>query len=103
MSALEDVQHALNAIRLISSEENANTQARILELILQTSISQLKSMAEQPKTNQKRNHKSFPTPSPMDSSPAQQINQASPKPKAEPSWAEKRDQLRPIQPIRPDR
>ena len=59
MSALEDVQHALNAIRLISSEENANTQARILELILQTSISQLKSMAEQPKPIKKENIKVF--------------------------------------------
>lgn len=45
MSAVTDVQKALNAIRRISADTDMKTQSQILELILQTSISQLKSLS----------------------------------------------------------
>ena len=45
MSAVEDVQKSLNAIRRISGDANSLTQHKILELILQTSISHLKALA----------------------------------------------------------
>lgn len=55
MSALEDVQKSLNAIRRISRDANSLTQHKILELILQTSISTLKALAaaHKPSTTRK--------------------------------------------------
>jgi len=55
MSALEDVQKSLNAIRRISRDANSPTQYKILELILQTSISNLKALAaaHKPSTTRK--------------------------------------------------
>ena len=55
MSAVEDVQKSLNAIRRISGDANSQTQHKILELILQTSISHLKALAaaHKPSTTRK--------------------------------------------------
>lgn len=56
MSAITDVQKVLNVIRRISSDADKQAQSQILELILQTSISQLKllSAASNPVVQRKR-------------------------------------------------
>ena len=60
MSAVEDVQKSLNAIRRISRDANSLTQHKILELILQTSISHLKALAAAPKPSTSRKHQIHP-------------------------------------------
>ena len=64
MSALEDVQKSLNAIRRISRDANSPTQYKILELILQTSISNLKALAAAHKTSTRKPLKPPPLPIP---------------------------------------
>ena len=64
MSAVEDVQKSLNAIRRISRDANSLTQHKILELILQTSISHLKALSAAPKPTTSHKHK-MPSPLPI--------------------------------------
>ena len=63
MGALEDVQKTLNTIRRISSGANSRVQLEILELILQTSISQLKALSL-PQKPVARRKPSLPLPRP---------------------------------------
>lgn len=64
MSASEDVQKSLNAIRRISADADSQTQHKILELILQTSISHLKALSAAPKPTTSRKQK-MPSPLPI--------------------------------------
>ena len=64
MSPFEDVQKSLNAIRRISAEADFQTQHKILELILQTSISHLKALSAAPKPSTSRKQK-MPPPMPI--------------------------------------
>ena len=64
MSAFEDVQKSLNAIRRISADADSQTQHKILELILQTSISHLKALSAAPKPTTLRKQK-MPSPIPI--------------------------------------
>ena len=64
MSAFEDVQKSLNAIRRISEDADSQTQHKILELILQTSISHLKALSAAPKPTTSRKQK-MPPPMPI--------------------------------------
>ena len=64
MNAVEDVKKSLNAIRRISRDANSLTQRKILELILQTSISHLKALSAAPKPTTSHKHK-MPSPLPI--------------------------------------
>jgi len=84
MSAVKDVQHSLNIIRQLSTHENAAVQTQILELMLQASISQLKSISTEPKTAAKdkpsKPAKPAPLPIPKPATPTA----PQPKPKKRP-------------------
>ena len=98
MSALEDVQRSLNAIRALSTEENAKTQQQILELMLQASISQLKSIDTAPKAKTAA-AKPATLPIPKPTKPTA----PKPKPQAvqQPSWEQRRNKLKVVQPQAP--
>lgn len=64
MSALADVQKSLNAIRRISADTDFQAQHKILELILQTSISHLKALSGAAKPTILRKQK-MPPPLPI--------------------------------------
>ena len=93
MSAVQDVQRSLNSIRTLSADENAAVQRQILELMLQASISQLKSIDVETSTNntEKQPTKPAPLPTPKPTKPAPlpipkptKPTAATPKPKPEP-------------------
>ena len=101
MSAVQDVQHSLNVIRGLSTDENAAVQTQILELMLQASISQLKSISTEANTNntEKQSHKPAPLPIPK---PAKSTTpQPKPKPKPEPSMNTRLNRLRAVKPQAP--
>jgi uncharacterized protein YcnI len=89
MSALKDVQRSLNVIRKLSAEENAHVQQQILELMLQASISQLKSTGEEPQSKDKAPSKPTTLKIPKPAKFAE--------PKPAPSWASRRSKLRAIE------
>ena len=99
MSALKDVQRSLNVIRQLSAEENAHVQQQILELMLQASISQLKSMDAKPKALGKT--KAAPSkPAPL---PIPKSTTLKPKRRAaqEPSWDSRLNKLQAVKPQAP--
>ena len=81
MSAVKDVQGSLNVIRQLSAEENAHVQQQILELMLQASISQLKSIDAETQSKNTAPSKPAPLPIPKPAKPTA----AKPKPKPEPA------------------
>jgi len=96
MSAVKDVQHALNAIRALSADENAQVQQQILELMLQASISQLKSISTAPKA---KTAAAKPAPLPIPK-PAKSAA-PKPKPKPEPSLSTRLNRLQAVKPQAP--
>ena len=95
MSAVKDVQHSLNVIRQLSTDENAAVQTQILELMLQASISQLKSISTEANTATKPK----PLPIPKPAKPA--AAKSKPKPKLEPSLNTRLNRLRAVKPQAP--
>lgn len=73
MSAAKDVQQSLNVIRRLSTDENTAVQTQILELMLQASISQLKSLGAETSTKnrEKQPNKSAPLPIPKPTKPTE--------------------------------
>ena len=84
----------------MSTEENAEVQQQILELMLQASISQLKSMDAQPKDKGNSPVKPAPLLIPKPAIPA--AAKPKPKPKSEPSWDTRRSKLQAIKPQVPN-
>ena len=101
MSAIKDVQRSLNLIRQLSTDENAAVQTQILELMLQASISQLKSIDVETSTNntEKQLNKPAPLPIPKPTKPA--AAKSKPKPKLEPSLNTRLNRLRAVKPQAP--
>ena len=101
MSAIKDVQRSLNAIRRWSADENAAVQTQILELMLQASISQLKSIDVETSTNntEKQPTKPAPLPTPKPTKPTAATPK--PKPEPEPSLNTRLKRLRAVKPQAP--
>ena len=97
MSAIKDVQHSLNVIRRLSTDENTAVQQQILELMLQASISQLKSIGTEANTATKPK----PLPIPKPAKPAAPSPKTKPKPKQEPSLNTRLNRLKAIKPQAP--
>ena len=95
MSAVQDVQRSLSLIRQLSTDENAAVQTQILELMLQASISQLKSISTEANTATKPK----PLPIPKPAKPA--AAKSKPKPKLEPSLNTRLNRLRAVKPQAP--
>jgi hypothetical protein len=98
MSALKDVQRSLNVIRQLSAEENAHVQQQILELMLQASISQLKSLSTNASTKALGKTKAAPSkPAPL---PIPKSTTLKPERRAapEPSWDSRRNKLQAVKP-----
>ena len=99
MSAFEDVQKSLNAIRRISEDADSQTQHKILELILQTSISHLKALSAAPKPTTSHKQK-MPPPLPIPKTTATTAPQQSATVDAK-DTAPKADALKSIKPQAP--
>ena len=95
MSAVKDVQRSLNSIRALSADENAQVQHEILELMLQASISQLKSISTKANTATKPK----PLPIPKPAKPAAPSPKTKPKP--QPSLNTRLNRLRAVKPQAP--
>ena len=95
MSAVKDVQHSLNVIRQLSTDENAAVQTQILELMLQASISQLKSISTEANTATK------PKPLPIPKPAKPTVAKPKPKPKPQPSLNTRLNRLRAVKPQAP--
>ena len=95
MSAVKDVQHSLNVIRQLSTDENAAVQTQILELMLQAPISQLKSISTEANTATKPK----PLPIPKPAKPAAPSPKTKPKP--QPSLNTRLNRLRAVKPQAP--
>ena len=102
MSALEDVQRSLNSIRALSADENAQVQQQILELMLQASISQLKSIGVEPQTaaKDKPSKPAKPAPLPIPK-PATPKPKPKPKPQLQPSLNTRLNRLQAVKPQAP--
>ena len=103
MSAVQDVQRSLNVIRQLSADENAHVQQQILELMLQASISQLKSISTEPKTavKDKPSKPAMPAPLPIPKS-ATPKPKPKPKPQPQPSLNTRLNRLRAVKPQAPE-
>ena len=99
MSAVQDVQRSLNSIRALSADENAQAQQQILELMLQASISQLKSISTQANTRAPAPVKPAPLPIPKPAKPT--AGDPKTKPKQEPSLNTRLNRLRAVKPQAP--
>ena len=99
MSALKDVQRSLNVIRQLSAEENAHVQKQILELMLQASISQLKSLSTDASTKAPAAAKpaALPIPKPAKSTTLEPERRA----EQEPSWDSRLNKLQAVKPQAP--
>ena len=95
MSAVKDVQRSLNLIRKLSTDENAQVQTQILELMLQASISQLKSISTEANTATKLK----PLPIPKPTKPAAPSPKTKPKP--QPSLNTGLNRLKAVKPQAP--
>jgi len=104
MSAVKDVQRSLNLIRQLSTDENAQVQQQILELMLQASISQLKSISTEPQTaaKDKPSKPAKPAPLPIPK-PAMPKPKPKPKPQPQPSLNTRLNRLRAVKPQAPKR
>ena len=102
MSAVKDVQRSLNSIRALSADENAQVQQQILELMLQASISQLKSISTEPQTaaKDKPSKPAKPAPLPIPK-PAMPKPKPKPKPQPQPSLNTRRNRLKAVKPQAP--
>jgi cell division septation protein DedD len=102
MSAVKDVQRSLNSIRALSADENAQVQQQILELMLQASISQLKSISTEPQTaaKDKPSKPAKPAPVPIPK-PAMPKPKPKPKPQPQPSLNTRLNRLRAVKPQAP--
>jgi len=102
MSAVKDVQRSLNSIRALSADENAQVQQQILELMLQASISQLKSISTEPQTaaKDKPSKPAKPAPLPIPK-PAMPKPKPKPKPQPQPSLNTRLNRLRAVKPQAP--
>ena len=96
MSALKDVQRSLNVIRQLSAEENAHVQKQILELMLQASISQLKSLSTDASTKAPAAAKpaALQIPKPAKSTTLEPERRA----EQEPSWDSRLNKLQAVKP-----
>ena len=101
VSAVQDVQHALNAIRALSADENAQVQQQILELMLQASISQLKSLGAETSTKNRAKQPNKPAPLPIPKPAKPTAANPKPKPKPEPSLNTRLNRLRAVKPQAP--
>lgn len=99
MSAVQDVQRSLNSIRALSADENARVQQRILELMLQASISQLKSISTE--TQSKDTAPSKPTQLPIPKPAKPTAAKPKPKPEPAPSLNFRLNRLRAVKPQAP--
>ena len=99
MSAVRDVQHSLNVIRRLSTDENAAVQTQILELMLQASISQLKSIGAEANNKTPAPVKPAPLPIPKPAKPT--VAKPKPKPKPQPSLNTRINHLRAVKPQAP--
>ena len=99
MGAVKDVQHSLNVIRQLSTDENAAVQTQILELMLQASISQLKSIGTETQSKDTAPNKPAPLPIPKPAKPA--AAKSKPKPEPEPSLNTRLNRLRAVKPQAP--
>jgi outer membrane biosynthesis protein TonB len=102
MSAVQDVQRSLNSIRALSADENAQVQQQILELMLQASISQLKSISTEPQTaaKDKPSKPAKPAPLPIPK-PAMPKPKPKPKPQPQPSLNTRLNRLKAVKPQAP--
>ena len=102
MSAVKDVQRSLNSIRALSADENAQVQQQILELMLQASISQLKSISTEPQTaaKDKPSKPAKPAPVPIPK-PAMPKPKPKPKPQPQPSLNTRLNRLKAVKPQAP--
>ena len=103
MSAVQDVQRSLNSIRALSADENAQVQQQILELMLQASISQLKSISAEPQAaaKDKANTPTKPAPLPIPKPAKPAAPNPKPTPKPEPSLNTRLNRLRAVKPQAP--
>ena len=99
MSAVKDVQHSLNIIRQLSTHENAAVQTQILELMLQASISQLKSIGAEANNKTPAPVKPAPLPIPKPAKPT--VAKPKPKPKPQPSLNTRLNRLKAVKPQAP--
>jgi hypothetical protein len=102
MSAVKDVQRSLNSIRALSADENAQVQQQILELMLQASISHLKSIGAEPQTaaKDKPSKPAKPAPLPIPK-PAMPKPKPKPKPQPQPSLNTRLNRLKAVKPQAP--
>ena len=103
MSAVKDVQRSLNLIRQLSTDENAQVQQQILELMLQASISHLKSIGAEPQTaaKDKPSKPAIPATVPIPKPTTPTAAKPKPKPKPEPSLNTRLNRLRAVKPQAP--
>ena len=101
MSAVPDVQRSLNSIRALSVDENARVQQQILELMLQASISQLKSISTEPGTNNRDTQPSKTPPLPIPKPAKSTAAKPKSKPEPEPSLNTRLNRLRAVKPQAP--
>ena len=103
MSAVKDVQRSLNSIRALSADENAQVQQQILELMLQASISQLKSISTEPQTaaKDKPSKPAKPAPLPIPKPAKPTVAKPKPKPKPQPSLNTRLNRLKAVKPQAP--
>ena len=99
MSAIKDVQHSLNVIRRLSTDEHTAVQTQILGLMLQASISQLKSISTEANTRAPAPVKPAPLPIPKPAKPT--AGEPKTKPKQEPSLNTRLNRLKPVKPQAP--
>jgi cell division septation protein DedD len=101
VSAVQDVQRSLNSIRALSADENAQAQQQILELMLQASISQLKSLGAETSTKNREKQPNKPAPLPIPKPAKPTEANPKPKPKPEPSLNTRLNRLRAVKPQAP--
>lgn len=99
MSAVQDVQSSLNVIRQLSTDENAAVQTQILELMLQASISHLKSIGAEANNKTPAPVKPAPLPIPKPAKPT--VAKPKPKPKPQPSLNTRHNKLKAVKPQAP--
>ena len=104
MSAVKDVQRSLNSIRALSADENARVQQQILELMLQASISQLKSISTEPQaaSKDKPSKPAMPATVPIPKPTTPTAAKPKPKPKPEPSLSTRLNRLQAVKPQAPE-
>ena len=101
MSAVQDVQRSLNSIRALSADENAQVQQQILELMLQASISQLKSLGTETSTKNREKQTNKPAPLPIPKPAKPTAAKLKPKSKPEPSLNTRLNRLKAVKPQAP--